>query len=562
MLETHFRQAANVLLEAAIRLAPPDVREWGQAIRGELDYVDGAWASLEWAFGGATVLAKQALIAILMPGRRGQVVPPGNELFAKSVSLRKVALAAGSVYVLGALIFLAAPPFRQGLRVSMAAWEQLFYPSAWNNQPGLRTLAWRAEARQDAEGLAFVAARLLDGRESARLADEAVHLDSDFLWVYGVVAVRHPGLAEIRGWLPQLRRWDAQNALPYLISAESIDIDLVGKNSGLPPQKRPKAEDDPDWRSDMAGAFASAKFDDYLDRLKELDGSVVRRYGFDDPYALLSTESWFARGLTRDLPTYAFADSEQFAKVLLESGQQFEARGQPRGAAEQYWTVARFGQALDTHAQTESEELGLHLQALAYSRLERLAANEGNSSEAATFGYLATKFEPTRAERHESQDEAVFHRQILWRNAFVLQVSGLLSIIFTGLLTIAVLVLIATARGGAEPRARRARSAATLITSISAAALLLSSATIYLTYRPYFYMFQRAILKGDESQSSDLRVFLGLTQLLPGADAAEFRIRFWWTVILLGILGLILILLRHVRGHTRAQGLQQRPRVT
>ena len=49
MLETPLRHAANTLLESAIRIAPPDTREWGQAMREELRYVEGPWAAVMWA---------------------------------------------------------------------------------------------------------------------------------------------------------------------------------------------------------------------------------------------------------------------------------------------------------------------------------------------------------------------------------------------------------------------------------------------------------------------------------------------------------------------------------
>ena len=61
MLEMHLRQAATVLLESAIRIAPPDTRDWGRAMRGELNHVEGPWAATMWALGGSSVLAKQPL---------------------------------------------------------------------------------------------------------------------------------------------------------------------------------------------------------------------------------------------------------------------------------------------------------------------------------------------------------------------------------------------------------------------------------------------------------------------------------------------------------------------
>ena len=122
MLETHLRQAATVLLESAIRIAPADTRDWGRAMLGELNYVEGPWAATMWALGGASVLAKQALASLLIPGRRGQGIVPDGGLFAKSATLRKAALAMGGACVLAALLFFAAPPFRQAFQVALEPW--------------------------------------------------------------------------------------------------------------------------------------------------------------------------------------------------------------------------------------------------------------------------------------------------------------------------------------------------------------------------------------------------------------------------------------------------------
>ncbi len=388
MLDTHLRQAATVVLEGAIRIAPPDTREWGEAMRGELTYVEGPWAGLMWALGGATVLAKSALAAFLIPGRRGRGLVPDGGLFAKTVSLRKAALIAGGACVLGALLFLLAPPFRQGIQVSVAAWHVVFHGPWPDKQAGLAALARRAEAQHDPEGLAFCAVRLGNSRESARLAEEAVRRDPDLLWVYALIAVRHPELPEVSAWLPQLERQDPQNALLHMISAESVDLSHVSIARSFPPEKRQtKADADPAWRSAMSAAFGSPKFDDYLGRLKELDRKVVVRYRFNDPYELLYGEE-------TALPTYAFSDSYQFAKSLIESGQKLESQGDRKGAIEKYWTVARFGQMLDSQGHTDFEHaMGSRLQAGAYRQFQSLAEREGNPHEAALFAYLAARFE-------------------------------------------------------------------------------------------------------------------------------------------------------------------------
>ena len=146
MLEMQLRQAATVLLDSAIRIAPPDLRDWGRAMKGELDYVEGPWAGTMWALGSSSVLAKQTLASLIIPGRRGQGIVPDGGLFARSPTLRKAALAIGGACVLVALLFLAAPPFRQALGVALKPWYLLFLPR--NSPPDFEVLARRAEMRQ------------------------------------------------------------------------------------------------------------------------------------------------------------------------------------------------------------------------------------------------------------------------------------------------------------------------------------------------------------------------------------------------------------------------------
>ncbi len=88
--------------------------------------------------------------------------------------------------------------------------------------------------------------------------------------------------------------------------------------------------------------------------------------------------------------------------------------------------------------------------------------------------------------------------------------------------------------------------------------MLLSSATIYLTYRPYWYIFQRTIFKGDRSRIHDLRYFLEAARVPPGTRSQNYfsllslPFYFWTGVTLLGLIGLALILLRHLRARPQA----------
>ena len=566
MLETHIRQAATVLLEWAIGISPPDTRDWGQAMRGELNHVEGAWAAVMWALGGTSVLIKRTLAYLFMPGRRGQDMASDGGLFAKNISLRGAVLVAGGGCVLGALLFFAAPPFRQALRVSLRPWSSAFQVASGNVQPGLETLARRAEQRRDAEGLAFCAVRLENSRESARLADEAVGLDRDFLWVYAVIAMRHPEVTEIPQWIEMLKRWNPENALFYLIEAEGIERSHFRRGEWT----RPTQEQNQAWQASMEAAFRSPQFDDYLGRVAELNRTVVPRYRFYDPDELES------RARLDFSPVFVSEDSERFANLLIHAGANLEARGDQKGAREKYWTVARFGQVIDSQARAGFEHwAGTTLQAMAYKPLQALSNKEGNPAEAVLFGYLAGKFDPVTGEHPNMAGEQVFGKGTLSRNAMVLMISGLMMLIFSGSVVVAGGVSIFRRRR-ARTDVRRTRPLATMVASTSAVGLLLSSATLYLTYRPYWYLYQGATLQGDRSQARDLHDLLMATQVPPGVSPEAylsfirllgswrlyFPVYFWASVILLGVIALLLILLRHFREHTPANGLPQSPGVT
>ncbi|MDE3178025.1 MAG: hypothetical protein KGM47_00075, partial [Acidobacteriota bacterium] len=220
-------------------------------------------------------------------------------------------------------------------------------------------------------------------------------------------------------------------------------------------------------------------------------------------------------------------------------------------AANKYWTVARFGQVMDSDAHDDYQRwTGSRLQALAYKRLHALDERQGNAREAALFGYLAEKFNPTSRAR-EGVEQGVFGWYIARRNAAFLQISSLLMIIFVGLLIFASCWMIAgKLRSGPQ---RRSRPGLTMLAFAGALGFLLSSATLYLTYRPYWYMFQDAMLKGRQtSQSADLRRFLMATHGLPviglhNGGALFLPVYFWTAVILAGVALIAFIFLRHLR---------------
>ena len=268
-----------------------------------------------------------------------------------------------------------------------------------------------------------------------------------------------------------------------------------------------------------------------------------------------------------DLPDFVVENCQRYAQSLLLRGADIESKGDQKAGRDQYWTVARFGQVIDTQGRTGREHgMGTTLQAVAYRQLQASSEKARNQAEAALFGYLVAKFDPARGAHAGLAGESAFGRDTSERNAAVVEIAGLMILLFSGLVVIALSILIAGSRRKARPAAKRAKPVATIVVLTSAVGLLFSSVTLYLTYRPYWYIFHTAILNGDGVQSRDLQEFLTSMQALPGvphrlhvlmvallySGSPSFLFYVWVGVTLLGVIGLALIVLRRFLGQTRA----------
>jgi hypothetical protein len=378
--DTLLHRLAAFVLRSGIRLAPAEAREWGNAMLGELQHIEGNWAAVAWALGGAGVLAKHALVALLLPGRNRQSAPMGNPL-VREAKMHKASVITGGACLAAVLLFFLAPVFRQGFRVSLAQWqsvinvgESLFYP-----QKGLESLARRVEKRHDAEGMAFVAARLNNRDESVRLANEAVRLDPKLIWIWGVVGWHFSGASGVPARIKKLEQSDPGNALPCLILAQRADMEhsvVAGGGNTLPPASPSAA-----WLEAMAGAFSSTRIDDYTGRLRALARTVARRYGLNDPYFVVEMWNGFY------LPGQMGLDSTRYAMLIIKSGEALEARGDTKGAIEKYLQVAHFVRMFESH--DTYQPFFDALMPVAYRRLAAVYTKMGNGPQSAYFAGLA-----------------------------------------------------------------------------------------------------------------------------------------------------------------------------
>jgi hypothetical protein len=564
MPQTPLRRLAEWLLRFGTRLAPSEAREWGNAMLGELQHIEGNWAAVVWALGGAGVMEKQSLIALLLPSRGGQSAPAGNPL-SREGKMHKFSLIMGGACLAAVLLFFLAPVFRQGFRVSLAQWNDVFFAgkSLFHSQKGLESLARRMEKNHHAEGVAFAAARLNNRVESFRLANEAVRLDPRLIWIWGVVGARHAGAPDLPGWASKLKQRDPGNRLPGLILAQRADLKHIAGGSFFHQSQRSAA-----WMEAMAEAFRSDRIDDYSARLQTLDRKVAQRYGFSDPYLVVE------RGIAPSLPSYVLADSFRYAKLTTASGDKLEANGNAKGAVRKYLNVAHFVHMVDAYNNFPPFVNGIMPDV--YTRLAATYKKMGNGPQSVYFAGLASTAEHAMEQHHLQWRSQMENRRNVFSvtpwNALVVEASDVVMLVSFCLLLISLTVVLARS-WTLKPSGLRMGSVATAAGFLGSASLLVSSVTLYVAYRPYAAIYTRFLRTGDTSQLATLRDFLEYTRLpigtqmhrpIPGhhgmlvfspyVSTHAFSFDFWLAVTVLGVATLAAIATRGLlkRYHPRA----------
>jgi hypothetical protein len=542
------RRFGTLLLRFAIWIAPHSAHDWGRGMLGELNHVEGNWAALIWAIGGAGVLVKQAMLAVILPGSHRPTVTSASELFDKEGPMRKTTLAVIASCVLASLLCFFVPVFRQAFQVSVSQWDDVFHVErslgSEAPDPELDALAKKAEENHDAEALGFVAVREPNQSEAVRLADKAVRLDPSLTWLYAIVAVHWSSFQELDRWVPALERFDPQNALPYLIAAERIDIDQVVREQ-IPHRTE---EESAAWKNAMSAAFQSHKLDDYLDRVKRLDRRVLVRHGISDPFQVVN-DRWYR------LPSYGISDSSRYAEWLIGSGDALAVRGDPRGAAEKYLVVASFGQLLTP---TDSFFLGREIKE-AYMRLGALSEMDGNKAEAAFYASLRDQLDRESEKEHVSWRSRFRGSKVSHWDAFLVRLAGFLMLFCGSILLICAVAVMLRSRSVRLASLQPSRLTLTLGFG-AALGSLLASAVLFVSYWPYSRVLDRFISSGEESGVSELSSFLGDARLPLGSQfnlgswyvgVSNYVFYFWFAVTILCVLALPIAVVRHFETRRR-----------
>lgn len=351
--------------------------------------------------------------------------------------MRKTRFMSVLFLVLSAAFFFV-PQFRQAfsLPIMMMALESSSgskYALFPNSQ--LQQWAREGEAQRDARALAFVALRLPDAAERARLADLAVSMDPKLGWVYiSMISIAgNRKSPQTLAWAKKLQQFDPENALGYLQEAEYLreNNPMLTRSSapGLPNWDEWLKLTE--WRAAMGKAYAAPRYDGYSLRRFDLERRFMRERGVATPVRVLFSMASY--------PIPNLLNIRQYAVLMVSKvGKDAEKAGKTKEALAHYWTVLHFGERMHLGAGSLIEQLiATAVQNIASSPLESLLRSSGQPEAAATLNYAAAESQ-RRSGARRGKDALALSTNYVW-NALMVNIFLALVMIFSALTVIAVL---------------------------------------------------------------------------------------------------------------------------
>jgi hypothetical protein len=464
------RRTCQYLLERSVNLYAPEQRSWGRAASAEVYVMPSSFSALRWTHSALWLAIRAGLVRLL---RR-----PADAILGTNSLLRRSWPSLSPLLLGLALCFFLSPQFRQALQATTSMWL------AGGPTPGLadhtfRRLQANAEKEHDAQTLAFLAFHARDRKDTIRLAGDAVAMDPGLTWVFGEI----PDYGTVRvpqEWLEQLERWDATNAVPYLLRADSMEMDaqLAEKKDQVAVLAEMKSNGH--FRELMRRAFAAPRYDSYLRRRLELERAVMRKHGLARPVLLLE-------GFQKRRRPILF-HSQSYARWIIA-----EAKSAPRSSGmhpeDSYWQVMRFGQLMEAQSDTLFEHLGGGtLQQMGGKELIPLLRAQDKTTEANTLDYALQRVK-------EAQQAGINRESVLAPNyapayhadtfnpGIIIHIAALVFVLTSGFLAVCLVFL-------------RVRPAAASTKDLPRAAfyapflLFASALSLMVAYLPYARIFQ------------------------------------------------------------------------
>jgi hypothetical protein len=367
------------LLGCAVRHWPEETRAWGTALAAEVDETTGTWQTLLWSWGGIMLFARSVISNVVawiklpvgssLPGGAGGPVDPAG-------LPRRSRLLAAVVLIAAAAVFLS-PQGQEVITTVRASWQ-----GAWEQSPSDRRavekLSARAEKENDAETLAFAALSTEDPQRAIALADRAVSLNPQLVWIYGARGAtykRSPFAQEER--LERFRNSDPDNAVPVILAA-----DLVAAQSGAifpehlsPAQVEAMLANNPKWMALMQRALTLPRYNAYDPQKFQLTSEVWGRNKYLSP-ALINRGLWSGTNQAGDLWT--------FSRIRVREAESAAAAGNLKEAERLLGEVDSFGQRIanDENSTVWERFTGLQLELSANNELTKLYTEAARTADA------------------------------------------------------------------------------------------------------------------------------------------------------------------------------------
>ncbi len=378
------------------------------------------------------------------------------------------------------LALLAAPAFRQVLAMIPVPGSN---PTAWSSRAfserALRSIEHSGDKQKYARTLAFVALHSPDDLQAMHAAEKAVALDPQLTWISAHVSHATylvPGY-DPHPWIERLKSWDPQNAFPYLLEASAnIHSDWEtrwGRYNAATADLRRALAAEPAWRLPMEKAFAAPRMDLYTAKQFALDRQVLQERGFDRPDMLMVATA------SQQLPDLGavliYRDIQ-----LKDVGNSAEEAGLTQEALAAYWTVARFGERLQSDSWDFIQLFSVKLRENAYKRLIPLLRREGRAGEAEAVEVTLSALpglDPTKDWRRNKALEASAGRSVR-----IVGLAAFLLVVF-GTASAAWLISVAALRW--RPDLSRGLNRLSSVLGFVPPLLFLTSLTLLVAYYPY-----------------------------------------------------------------------------
>lgn len=512
---------ARWLLGCAVRYWPEETRAWGMALAAETDETASTLEALRWSWGGIMLFARSVVASastwLKLPAGAslpGKAEPSGTPVLPRRSRLFTAGALVAAVFVL------LLPLGRQARTMVGDSWNEFRLSASERRE--LDKLAARAEKENDAATLAFVALRVDDPGRYSALADRAVSLNPDLVWIYGAGHNHWARLtAPEQQGLESLRVSDPDNAVPVLLAADAVaqrSLDEEDKHRSRAVNREVLLASNSDWMALMETAFIKPRYDSYEQRHAQLISRVWNRERYLSPSVVI--EGLWARAIPNLL------NQRVFSNIQIREAEKAAAAGDWNKAERLLGEVESFGERVAAANSTKIEKLiGLAIERDANHARVKLYTGAGQTAEAQKAGLLIQQIDDAMAALRPSQGrEQTFRR---W--GILLQwVGGLAAISgFAALVAILLLELLPARLGSRKWRRALCRTA-----DYAPATFLGASAVFLLSFLPYAHVFAQYFSWSNGIQNEELisDALMGLGAV-PQYVLEPVRLVIWFSVL-------------------------------